>query len=332
MLDLFDFKLIYTSGSGLIKCHSRTGCAKASSRSIRVMKWFGEATSTNAKDENGADVSSSVTDLTSWTDISTIVPVLALTTLSLTSYHLYRRNLRRYSTIDHLPAAIYSRKSSRGLLGHVTSVGDGDNFRFFHTPGGRLAGWGWLRPIPTDKKDLRGATIHVRIAGVDAPELSHFGKPAQPFGQEALDWLRGYLLGRRVRVLIHSRDRFDRVVANPKVRDWPFKWLQKDVGVEQIKSGLATVFRQGGAEYGGLKEAMESAELQAKKAKRGMWARGSSLELPADYKKRTRSDGSQDSSPATAKDIPGRKTAATKDSNGNVFSKALSWARWSVGR
>ncbi|CCG84338.1 protein of unknown function [Taphrina deformans PYCC 5710] len=262
-----------------------------------------------------------------WLKLPIILPVAALTAGCLLSYHLYARNLRRYATIDHLPAAIYNRKSQRGLLGHVTSVGDGDNFRFFHTPGGRLAGWGWIRPIPTDKKALRNQTIHVRIAGVDAPELAHFGKPAQPYGQEALDWLRSYLIGRRVRILIHSRDRFDRVVANPKIRTWPYKWRSRDVGVEQVKSGLATVFRQGGAEYGGLKQVMESAEAAAKKRKLGMWARGKSLETPAEYKRRTRGDDYQDTATTT------RPISKTSNQSGtSKMNRVMSWTRWAIGR
>lgn len=76
------------------------------------------------------------------------------------------------------------------------SVGDADNFRFFHTP--TLGGYSWplkFRRIPglskgiyrVDKAilrlvglslthfkmliDLKDETLHVRIAGVDAPEV-----------------------------------------------------------------------------------------------------------------------------------------------------------------
>lgn len=293
------------------------------------MRWdIWKNAQTTKADENQAQSSAVLAhDPTTWFATPIIVPVLALTSASLIIFHLYRRNLRRYATIDHLPAALYSDKVNRGLIGHVTSVGDGDNFRFFHTPGGRLAGWGWLRRVPTDKKDLRGQTIHVRIAGVDAPELAHFGKPAQPYGQEALDWLREYLLGRRVRVYIHSRDRFDRVVANPKIRRLPFFWVQRDVGVEQIKAGLATVFRQGGAEYGGLKEVMERAEQRAKKAKLGMWVRGKSLETPAEYKRRTKGEDHQDTSTTIKPTAP-----RVKHSGDGTFQKSLSWMRWAFGR
>jgi hypothetical protein len=47
-------------------------------------------------------------------------------------------------------------------------VGDGDNFRVFHTPGGRLAGWGWLpwRRVPKEKKDLKNKTVSCDILDV----------------------------------------------------------------------------------------------------------------------------------------------------------------------
>lgn len=69
------------------------------------------------------------------------------------------------------------------------SVGDADNFRLYHTPG---IGWNWplkFRRIPSTSKgerlyltedfrlfnlcvaDLKDQTLHIRIAGVDAPEV-----------------------------------------------------------------------------------------------------------------------------------------------------------------
>ena len=43
-------------------------------------------------------------------------------------------------------------------------MGDGDGCRVFHTPGGRLAGWGWFpgRTIPKEVKLLKGNTVRLR--------------------------------------------------------------------------------------------------------------------------------------------------------------------------
>lgn len=68
----------------------------------------------------------------------------------------YRSYLRRLAGAAHITPGQFRKRS---LLGKVTSVGDGDGFHLFHTPGGRLAGWGWLRSVPKDRKELKGRTV-----------------------------------------------------------------------------------------------------------------------------------------------------------------------------
>ena len=125
--------------------------------------------------------------------------------------------------------------------------------------------------------------IPIRIAGIDAPENAHFGKPAQPFAVEALDWLSSYILNRSVRAQIYKRDQYERVVATVYVRRFLFR---KDVGYEMIKRGLATTYEaKSGAEFGGKKEKYEKAMALAKKKRRGMWSgKASEFESPREYK------------------------------------------------
>lgn len=84
------------------------------------------------------------------------VPTLLVTTTALGLLQFYRSYLRRIPGTNYIAPGYFRRRS---LLGRVTSVGDGDNFHLFHTPGGRLAGWGWLRKIPKDRKEARGRTV-----------------------------------------------------------------------------------------------------------------------------------------------------------------------------
>ena len=52
--------------------------------------------------------------------------------------------VRRYATVDDLSRRLFSKQQT--LRGVVTSVGDGDNFRFYHVP--------WFltwRRIPSDR-------------------------------------------------------------------------------------------------------------------------------------------------------------------------------------
>jgi len=77
------------------------------------------------------------------------------------------------------------------------------------------------------------------------------------------------------------------------------KWLwKKDVGLEMLKSGLASVYEaKSGSEFGTSEQKYREAEAQAKERKVGMWTqpgllgrlRGESankLESPREYKAR----------------------------------------------
>ena len=64
----------------------------------------------------------------------------------------------------------------------------------------------------SSSSELKDETIHVRISGVDAPELAHFGNPAQPHGQESLDWLKATILGKRMKVQLLRKDQYSRIV------------------------------------------------------------------------------------------------------------------------
>lgn len=127
--------------------------------------------------------------------------------------------------------------------------------------------------------------IPIRIAGVDAPENAHFGKPAQPFAVEALNWLSNYIKNRNVRAYVYRRDQYERVVGTVYVRRFLFR---KDVGYEMIKQGLATTYEaKSGAEFGGKKDKYEKAMALAKKKRKGMWSgKPSEFESPRDFKTR----------------------------------------------
>jgi hypothetical protein len=87
-----------------------------------------------------------------------LVPTILLTGGLLFVFDIHRRFLRRIPEATNISPSILRRRS---LLGRVTSVGDGDNFRMYHTPGGRLAGWGWLpwKKVPTLRKELKDRTV-----------------------------------------------------------------------------------------------------------------------------------------------------------------------------
>jgi len=88
---------------------------------------------------------------------SVILSVVAAVT-SVAALRLYKTYLRRIPNVNHIKPQYFRRK---GLFGHVTSVGDADNFRLYHTPGGRIAGWGWLpwKKVPAKRDGLMNQTV-----------------------------------------------------------------------------------------------------------------------------------------------------------------------------
>lgn len=222
---------------------------------------------------------------TAFSQLETWLAAGGLTIAALAGFRFYRAYLRR------IPQAINIRPSflrKRSIFGRVTAVGDGDNFRLYHTPGGRLTGWGWLpwRRVPSDKKALKNQTIHVRLAGIDAPELPHFGRPEQPYAQEAHKWLIDYLGTRRVRAYVYKQDQYSRVVATVYIWKGLFR---RDVGLQMLKNGMATVYEANtGAEFGTFEDKYRKAERWAKTKRKGLWAGSSKpgFETPGEYKKR----------------------------------------------
>jgi len=200
--------------------------------------------------------------------------VLVLVSIVILTW-LYHR-LRRYKTASDIPQHII--KNNVALRGVVTAVRDGDNFRFYHRPGF------WVWKVPSTRKELRDNTIHVRIAGVDAPEGSHFGMPAQPYASEAKDWLLNLVLHKDITIIPYSIDRYGRLIAMAYVRRKRFKPC--NVSLQMVKTGFATVYTGAGAQYGGILKELEVAETQAKRKRKGMWAQGMKRYVsPAEHKR-----------------------------------------------
>ncbi|KAH9966185.1 hypothetical protein BGW80DRAFT_744202 [Lactifluus volemus] len=216
------------------------------------------------------------------------------TTLGASS--IYRRFFKRIKNAEWVTPTMLKRK--RWITGVVTNVGDADNFRLYHTPG-----FGWRGPlkfrhIPTHFRELKGKTIHIRVAGMDAPELSHFGRPAQPYSAQALEWLKENVEGRSIKCQLLRRDQYQRIVALPLIprRHWRWWWwwlarvhTTRNLSLEMVRAGWGAVYEKTGAEYGQWnKEAYVAAQSEAQAARRGIWQGGMNIELPAEYKKRHR--------------------------------------------
>ncbi|RDX49048.1 staphylococcal nuclease [Lentinus brumalis] len=223
-------------------------------------------------------------------------PILGSTTFAvgvlfgLGAQYVYARYLRRIPNAEWVTPDMLARR--RWIKGYVTSVGDADNFRVYHTPG---IGWRWplkFRSIPVGRTDLKDKTIHIRMAGVDAPEAGHFGRSAQPFSSESLAWLKNQVENKFVYCQLIRRDQYGRIVAVPHLKPRFLSGLfatGKNLPLEMLRAGWGSVYEQAGAEYGmrGVEEFLR-VQSEAQNARRGIWKHGTQGETPAEYKRRYR--------------------------------------------
>lgn len=89
-----------------------------------------------------------------------------------------------------------------------------------------------------------------------------------------------------MRVHIYKRDQYERVVATVHARR---SLLRRDVGLEMLKAGLATVYEaKMGAEFGKSEKKYRKAEDKARRKKLGIWSgKPEEFESPREYKSRT---------------------------------------------
>ena len=117
---------------------------------------------TGKEDDKKSSVVSwvNILDPTNWpssfTEPRALIPAIIFTATTVSGLRIYKTYLRRIPSVNHIKPGYFRRRS---LFGRVTAVGDADNFRLFHTPGGRLAGWGWLKRVPTSREGLQGQTV-----------------------------------------------------------------------------------------------------------------------------------------------------------------------------
>ena len=112
--------------------------------------------------------------------------------------------------------------------------------------------------------DLGGNTESVRLLGIDTPETHHPTKPIECYGPEAADYTRRRLLGRAVELEsdVESHDIYDRRLAYVTIDGERFD-------DELLRLGYARLLVIPPNELHA--RAMLDAELEARRAERGLW-------------------------------------------------------------
>jgi len=120
------------------------------------------------------------------------------------------------------------------------------------------------RVLDGDTLIVKGWRERVRLANIDAPEMSHgYGKPGQPFSVKSTEWLAAEIQGRRVELRCVDQDRYGRQVCDV------FKGSDH-VNKRLVQAGLAWA-NTANPRYLRDKSVLR-AQREAQDAHRGLWA------------------------------------------------------------
>ena len=190
----------------------------------------------------------------------------------------------RYHTAADIPNHRFQDRDAFSVV--VVKVADGDTMRARHVPALDFARGRWRPKSRAEggKLKLSEETLQIRLYAVDAPETAKFGNKGMPYGDEAKEFVRRRIDGKRVRVTLQSKDQYGRAVAKIS-----YGLFRKDLSEELLANGLATVYRSGGAEYGPgrTEEYWDLIEGRAKTLRKGVWKDGKAAD-PAAYKRKVK--------------------------------------------
>jgi endonuclease YncB( thermonuclease family) len=178
-----------------------------------------------------------------------------------------------YRSVQEIPSRYFGPDAPL-LRGHAVSVSDGDTIRFYHLP------LPWLS-VP-DKLKISESALAIRVCTIDTPETPKFGKPGQPFGEEAKQALQQLVEGRKVRLRLLQTDQYGRAVAQVLAGRGQY------ADEVMLRQGLAEVYEGAGAVYGPKgKQYYLDLQEQARTKEVGIWSL-TNRESAAEYKKRTK--------------------------------------------
>ena len=112
-----------------------------------------------------------------------------------------------------------------------------------------------------------GIRIRLHLVGIDSPETSKGkNKPAQPFNQKSTKYLSWLILNETIEIKSYGIDSYRRILAIVYNQG-------EDINLKMVKEGYAEVYR-GKSPDGFDLTKYESAEKEAREAKKGIWVQG----------------------------------------------------------
>ena len=146
--------------------------------------------------------------------------------------------MRQKILVITLVSALSSPLIAETLIGRIVSISDGDTLTLL---------------------DENNSRHRIRLAGIDAPEKN------QDFGQKSKTSLSALAFGQSAKADCRKKDRYQRQICTVEVEG-------KDVGLEQIRAGMAWWYQQYAKEQMPQERADYSqAEIMAKNRRYGLW-------------------------------------------------------------
>ena len=132
----------------------------------------------------------------------------------------------------------------------------------------------------TCKIEISGISFNVRLADIDAPELSHRkATPSQPFARQSTDKINELVKGKHVSLTQISTDMYNRPIVEM------IDESGQNINLTMLELGLAELY-QGGRKAQPKKPEYTQAEKKAKQARLGIWSLPvSSYISPYDYRR-----------------------------------------------
>jgi endonuclease YncB( thermonuclease family) len=117
---------------------------------------------------------------------------------------------------------------------------------------------------------------HLRLIGINAPELGHDGWPDEPFATAARDRLNSLVLGREIRLVFEEQehDHYGRSLAHVELTDGT--QVEEDLLREGLGSAIAIPPNVRDIAR------LQAAETLARQAHRGLWGDSYYLSVPAE--------------------------------------------------
>lgn len=101
----------------------------------------------------------------------------------------------------------------------------------------------------------------IRLSEIDCPETGKGKRASQPFSQTAKKFVLDVAAGQEIKVKVASTDRYGRQIAEVFLPDG------RSLNRELVRNGLAWWYRQYSKD-----SSLGQIELEARKAKRGLWS------------------------------------------------------------